>query len=61
MNLHFGQDIFASINFQAASYFNQRYTIKDKEQPLVSEDYIKFIKEIIKILTFGYHRSVRRK
>jgi len=48
MNLHFGQDIFASINFQAGRYFNQRYTIKDKEQPLVSEDYIKFIKEIIK-------------
>jgi enolase len=48
MSLHFGQDIFASINFQAASYFNQRYTIKDKEQPLTSEEYIKFIKEIIK-------------
>ncbi|MEK7177479.1 MAG: hypothetical protein AAB705_01480, partial [Patescibacteria group bacterium] len=48
MNLHFGQDIFASINFQAETYFNQRYTIKDKEQPLVSEDYIKYIKEIIK-------------
>ncbi len=48
MNLHYGQDIFASINFQAASYFSQRYTIKDKEQPLTSEEYIKFIKEIIK-------------
>ncbi|MEK7109869.1 MAG: hypothetical protein AAB876_01465 [Patescibacteria group bacterium] len=49
MNLHFGQDIFASINFQAENFFNQqRYTIKDKEQPLASEDYIKFIKEIIK-------------
>jgi len=48
MNLHYGQDIFSSINFQAASYFNQRYTIKDKEQPLTSEEYIKFIKEIIK-------------
>ncbi|MFA5770720.1 MAG: hypothetical protein WC894_04475 [Patescibacteria group bacterium] len=49
MNLHFGQDIFASINFQAENYFNQqRYTIKDKEQPLASEDYILFIKEIIK-------------
>lgn len=49
MNLHFGQDIFASINFQAENYFNQqRYTVKDKEQPLISEDYIKFIKEIIK-------------
>jgi len=49
MNLHFGQDIFISINFQAENYFNQqRYSIKDKEQPLVSEDYIKFIKEIIK-------------
>ncbi|HEX7543144.1 MAG TPA: hypothetical protein VF385_03620, partial [Patescibacteria group bacterium] len=49
MNLHFGQDIFASINFQAELYFNQRhYSIKDKEQPLSSDDYIKFIKEIIK-------------
>lgn len=49
MNLHFGQDIFASINFQAENYFNQRrYTIKDKEQPLASEEYIKFIKETIK-------------
>lgn len=48
MNLHFGQDIFASINFEAENYYNQRYTIKDKEQPLGSEDYIKFIKEIIK-------------
>lgn len=49
MNLHFGQDIFAGINFQAESYFNQqRYTVKDKEQPLASGDYIKFIKEIIK-------------
>ena len=48
MNFHFGQDIFASINFQAETYFNQRYTIKDKEQPLTSEEYIKFIKEIIK-------------
>jgi enolase len=48
MNLHFGQDIFASINFQAANYYNQRYTVKDKEQPLTSEEYIKFIKEIIK-------------
>jgi enolase len=49
MSLRFGQDIFASINFQAESYFNQRrYLIKDKEQPLSSEDYIKFIKEIIK-------------
>ncbi|MEK7633956.1 MAG: hypothetical protein AAB437_03880 [Patescibacteria group bacterium] len=49
MNLRFGQDIFASVNFQAESYFNQRrYTIKDKEQPLSTEDYIKFIKEIIK-------------
>ncbi|MCR4277281.1 MAG: hypothetical protein NUV87_04085 [Candidatus Roizmanbacteria bacterium] len=48
MNFHYGQDIFSSINFQAASYFNQRYTIKDKEQPLSSEDYIKYIKEIIK-------------
>ena len=49
MGLHFGQDIFASVNFQAELYFNQkRYSIKDKEQPLGSEDYIKFIKEIIK-------------
>lgn len=49
MNLHYGQDIFASINFQAENYYNQqRYMIKDKEQPLLSEDYIKFIKEIIK-------------
>ena len=48
MNFHFGQDIFASINFQAETYFNQRYTIKDKEQPLTSEEYIKYIKEIIK-------------
>src|SRR3989339_319078 len=49
MNLHFGQDIFASINFQAGLYFRERrYSIKDKEQPLVSEDYVKFIKEIIK-------------
>jgi enolase len=49
MHLHFGQDIFASINFQAELYLNhQRYFIKDKEQPLVSEDYIKFIKEIVK-------------
>ena len=49
MSLHFGQDIFASINFQAGSYFNQRrYSIKDKEQPVSSDDYIKFIKEIIK-------------
>ncbi|MFA6016486.1 MAG: hypothetical protein WC744_00130 [Patescibacteria group bacterium] len=49
MNLHFGQDIFASINFQADRYFNQhRYTVKDKEQPLASEDYVKFIKETIK-------------
>src|SRR3989338_6411663 len=49
MNLHFGQDIFASINFQGGSYFNNRhYSIKDKEQPLSSDDYIKFIKEIIK-------------
>jgi len=48
MNFHYGQDIFSSINFQAANYFNQRYTIKDKEQPLTSEEYIKFIKEIIK-------------
>ena len=49
MNLHFGQDIFASINFQAGVYFNNgRYTIKDKEEPLGSEAYIKFIKEIIK-------------
>ena len=49
MNLHYGQDIFASINFQAELYFDQRhYSIKDKEQPLGSDDYIKFIKEIIK-------------
>ncbi|MFA6533457.1 MAG: hypothetical protein WCT22_05725 [Patescibacteria group bacterium] len=49
MSLHFGQDIFASVNFQAQHYFNQRrYTIKDKEQPLSSEEYIKFIKETIK-------------
>lgn len=49
MNLHFGQDIFASINFQGGLYFNNsRYSIKDKEQPLGSEDYIKFIIEIIK-------------
>ncbi|EKE14238.1 MAG: hypothetical protein ACD_12C00613G0005 [uncultured bacterium] len=49
MNLHFGQDIFASINFQAENYFGQRrYTIKDKEQPLGSEEYNKFIKETIK-------------
>lgn len=48
MNFHYGQDIFSSINFQASSYYNQRYTIKDKEQPLSSEDYIKFVKEIIK-------------
>ncbi len=49
MSLHFGQDIFASVNFQAQHYFNQRrYTIKDKEKPLSSEEYIKFIKETIK-------------
>jgi len=49
MNLHFGQDIFASINFQAQNYFIQnRYQVKDKEQPLSSEEYIKYIKEIIK-------------
>lgn len=49
MSLRFGQDIFASVNFHAETYFNQRrYTIKDKEQPLSTEDYIKFIKEIIK-------------
>jgi enolase len=49
MSLHFGQDIFASVNFQAQCFYNQkRYFIKDKEQPLSSEDYIKFIKETIK-------------
>src|SRR3990167_2908967 len=49
MGLHFGQDIFASINFQAGSYFRERrYSIKDKDQPLASEGYIEFIKEIIK-------------
>src|SRR3989339_887919 len=49
MSLHFGQDIFASVNFQAQHYFNQkRYTIKDKEQPLSSEEYIKFVRETIK-------------
>jgi len=49
MKLRFGQDIFASVNFQAENYFNQRrYLVKDKEQALASEDYIKFIKEIIK-------------
>ena len=49
MNLHFGQDIFASVNFQAGSYFNsRRYSVKDKEQPLTSEEYIKYLKEIIK-------------
>lgn len=48
MNFHFGQDIFASINFQADTYYHQRYTVKDKEQPLTSEEYILFIKEIIK-------------
>lgn len=49
MNLHFGQDIFASINFQAGNYYGQhRYIIKDKETPLNNEDYAKFIKETIK-------------
>ena len=48
MNLHYGQDIFASINFQAGNYFNQRYTVKDKDQSLSREDYTKFITEIIK-------------
>lgn len=49
MNLRFGQDIFASVNFQADSYYNQRhYLIKDKERPLSSEEYINFVKEIIK-------------
>lgn len=49
MSLRFGQDIFASVNFQADSYFNRhRYLIKDKEQPLSSEEYIKFVKETIK-------------
>lgn len=49
MDLHFGQDIFASINFQAGSYFsNGHYSVKDKEQPLSTEEYIKFVKEIIK-------------
>lgn len=49
MSLHFGQDIFASINFQAENYYNQqRYRINDKEQPLTSEEYVKFIKETIK-------------
>lgn len=49
MGFRFGQDIFASVNFQAGLYFNnQYYSIKDKEQPLRSDDYIKFIKEIIK-------------
>jgi enolase len=49
MNLRFGQDIFASINFQAGEYFKgQHYTVKDKEQPLTTDDYIKFIKETIK-------------
>ena len=49
MSLRFGQDIFASVNFQAGSYFNsRRYSVKDKEQPLTSEEYIKYLKEIIK-------------
>lgn len=49
MSLHFGQDIFASVNFQADSFYSHsRYTIKDKEQPLSSDEYIKFVKEIIK-------------
>jgi len=49
MKLRFGQDIFASVNFQAGSYFNsRRYSVKDKEQPLTSEEYIKYLKEIIK-------------
>lgn len=49
MNLHYGQDIFTSINFQSDNYYVQRhYVVKDKEQPLVSDDYIKFIKETIK-------------
>lgn len=49
MSLRFGQDIFASVNFQASSYHNnRRYTVKDKEQPLTSEEYIKYLKDIIK-------------
>jgi enolase len=48
MKFRYGLDIFASINFQADNYFNQHYNVKDKDQPLSSEDYSKFIIEIIK-------------
>lgn len=49
MSLRFGQDIFASVNFQAENYYNQRrYLVKDKERPLPTDEYIKYVKEIIK-------------
>lgn len=49
MSLRFGQDIFASVDFQADNYFNQkRYLVKDKERPLPTDEYIKYVKEIMK-------------
>ncbi|MFA6081758.1 MAG: hypothetical protein WC741_05160 [Patescibacteria group bacterium] len=49
MGFHFGQDIFAGVNFQAKNYFNQkRYMLKEKDEPLRSEEYISFINDLIK-------------
>ena len=48
-NHKIGQEVFFSINFDATRYVkNGRYQVKDRQQPLKSEDYIDFLIELDK-------------
>ncbi len=46
--LVFGRDIFLGINFGASSYHSgSRYSAKDKQQPVPSEEYLNFLEKSI--------------
>jgi len=46
--LAFGRDLFLGINFGATAFYSgNRYSFRDRQQPISSEEYIKFINEEI--------------
>lgn len=52
-NLRVGLDVFLGVDFAASHYFNhQKYTFKEKPQPLSPDDYLNFLIELSKQYKF---------
>jgi enolase len=49
IGLRLGRDIFLGVNFNASGFFkNNLYSVKDRQQPLKTDDFISFIINLVK-------------